>query len=168
MSPEILKTQNRPQVGFVLFWKSHIFPKVGCGRSKLLSHTVRRNVKLFLSMQVYTWTEFPLLICGIWLLKCCILLPTNLRNPKQMCRETCCMTQHNDPELCTVDYVSFSVKSSHFGAILYIFEDNEAVIKMIIKGRSPTLRHVSRTYRVAFDWLLDTINLDPKIQIKYY
>ena len=47
-----------------------------------------------------------------------------------------------------------------------MFEDNEAVIKMIIKGRSPTMRHVSRTHRVALDWLFDRINLDPKIQIK--
>ena len=38
---------------------------------------------------------------------------------------------------------------------------------MIIKGRSPTMRHVSRTHRVAFDWSLDWINLDPVIQIKY-
>ena len=52
-------------------------------------------------------------------------------------------------------------------AMLKIFEDNEAVIKMIIKGRSPTMRHVSRTHRVALDWLFDRINLDPKIQIKY-
>ena len=51
--------------------------------------------------------------------------------------------------------------------MLYIFEDNEAVIKMIIKGRSPTMRHVSRTHRVALDWLFDRINLDPKIQMKY-
>ena len=43
----------------------------------------------------------------------------------------------------------------------------EAVIKMIIKGRSPTMRHVSRSHRVALDWLFDRINLDPKIQIKY-
>ena len=48
-----------------------------------------------------------------------------------------------------------------------MFEDNEAVIKMIIKGRSHTMRHVSRTHRVALDWLFDRINLDPKIQIKY-
>ena len=41
------------------------------------------------------------------------------------------------------------------------------MIKMIIKGRSPTMRHVSRTHRVALDWLFDRINLDPKIQIKY-
>ena len=51
--------------------------------------------------------------------------------------------------------------------MLYIFEDNEAVIKMIIKERSPTMRHVSRTLRIALDWLFDRINLDPKIQIKY-
>ena len=37
---------------------------------------------------------------------------------------------------------------------------------MITKGRSPTMRHVSRTHRVALGWLLDRINLDPKIQIK--
>ena len=48
-----------------------------------------------------------------------------------------------------------------------MFEDNEAVIKMIIKGRSPTMRHVSRTDRVALDWLFDRINLDPIIQIKF-
>ena len=44
---------------------------------------------------------------------------------------------------------------------LYIFEDNEAVIKMMIKGRSPTMRHVSRTHRVAPDRLFDRINSDP-------
>ena len=38
---------------------------------------------------------------------------------------------------------------------------------MIMKGRSPTMRHVSRTHRVALDWLFDRINLDSKIQIKY-
>ena len=47
-----------------------------------------------------------------------------------------------------------------------MFEDNEAVIKMIIKGRNPTMRNVSRTYRVELDWLFDRINLDPEIQLK--
>ena len=41
------------------------------------------------------------------------------------------------------------------------------MIKMITKGRSPTTRHVSRTRRVALDWLFDKRNLEPKIQIKY-
>ena len=48
-----------------------------------------------------------------------------------------------------------------------MFEDNEAVMKMVIKGRSPTMRHVSRIHRVALDWLFDKRNLDSQIQIKY-
>ena len=66
-----------------------------------------------------------------------------------------------------VDFIPSNVNSSRREALLYVFEDNEAVIKMIIKGRSPTVRHVSRTHRVALDWLFDGINSDPKIQIKY-
>ena len=33
---------------------------------------------------------------------------------------------------------------------------------MINEGRSPTMRHVSRTHRVALDWLLDRINFGPQ------
>ena len=66
-----------------------------------------------------------------------------------------------------IDAVPSNVQSARQEALLYVFEDNEAVIKMIMKGRSPTMRHVSRTHRVALDWLFDRINLDPKIQIKY-
>ena len=65
-----------------------------------------------------------------------------------------------------IDCVPSNVQSSHQEALLYVFEDNEAVIKMIMRGRSPTMRHVSRTHRVALDWLFDRINFDPKIQIK--
>ena len=44
-----------------------------------------------------------------------------------------------------IDYVPSNVKSARQEALLFVFEDNEAVIKMIIKGRSLTMRHVSRT-----------------------
>ena len=71
----------------------------------------------------------------------------------------------NDLE--NVDFIPSNVQSSHQEALLYVFEDIEAVIKMIVMGRSPTMRHVSRTHRVALDWLFDRINLDSKIQIKY-
>ena len=70
-------------------------------------------------------------------------------------------------DLDNVGFLSSNVQSSRQEALLYVFEDNEAVIKMIIKGRSPTMRHVSRTHRVALDWLFDRINLDTKIQMKY-
>ena len=61
-----------------------------------------------------------------------------------------------------IDAVPSNVQSVRQEALLYVFEDNEAVIKMIIKGKSPTVRHVSRTHRVALDWLFDRINLDSK------
>ena len=66
-----------------------------------------------------------------------------------------------------MDSVPSNVQSAHQEALLFVLEDNEAVIKMIMTGRSPTMRHVSRTHRVALDWLFGRINLDPKIQIKY-
>ena len=68
-------------------------------------------------------------------------------------------------QLCDVDYVHTNTHSSRIESQLCIFADNEAVIKMFIKGRSPTMWHVSRTDRVAFDWLFDKINsimLTPK------
>ena len=110
--------------------------------------------------------EFPLLIFGTWLLKCCILLPTNLTKSKdnvqgnvlhdtpsrkQTKNQVKTPTQYNDLQLCNVDCVSSNVKSYQTGAMLYNFEDNEAVIKMITKGRSPPVRHVSRTHRIALD-----------------
>ena len=66
-----------------------------------------------------------------------------------------------------IDAVPSNVQSARQEALFYVFEDNKAVIKMIINGGSPTMRHVSRTHRVALDWLFDRINLDSKIQIKY-
>ena len=76
-------------------------------------------------------------------------------------------SQGKTNSLNNIDSVPSNAQSACQEALLYVFEDNEAVIKIIIKGRSPTMRHVSRTHRVALDWLFDRINLDPKIQIKY-
>ena len=70
-------------------------------------------------------------------------------------------------DLSNIDQVPSNAHLSEKESQLYIFEDNEAVIKMIIKGRSPTMRHVSRSHRVALNWLFDRINPDPKVQNKY-
>ena len=97
----------------------------------------------------------------------------NLNRVKQLRTHTSTKpkNQHKQDniDLVHVDHVASNAKLSHSGAMLYIFEDNEAVIKMIIKGRSPRVRHVSRTHRVALDcfFFFYRINLDPKIQIKY-
>ena len=70
-------------------------------------------------------------------------------------------------QLSHVDLVPTNTHSSKGESRLRIFEDSEAMIKKIIEGRSPAMRHVSRTHKVALDWLFYRINLDSKIQIKY-
>ena len=99
-------------------------------------------------------------------------------------RETCCETKPkgNTPTLrrrntSTEMMLNYSmwitspqtqINPSHFEAMLHMNEDNEAVNQDdSIIGRSQTMRHVSRTHRVALDWLFGRISLDPKIQIKY-
>ena len=76
-------------------------------------------------------------------------------------------TNHTDEYLTNIDHLPSNGTHSGSNAMLYVFEDNEAVMKMVIKGRSPTMRHVFLTHRLALDWLFDRINLDSKIQIRY-
>ena len=54
-----------------------------------------------------------------------------------------------------IDHFSSNTIHSGAGAMLYVLKDNVAAIKKIIKGRNPTMRHVSRTHRVALGWLFD-------------
>ena len=111
--------------------------------------------------------------CGIWSLKCRERLTEYQNQPKRAHGK---LVQHSQApkikqvldqnvDLSNADQVPVNAHLSEKES-LYIFEDNEAVIKMIIKSRSPTLRHVSCT-RVAVDGLFDRTNLDAKIQIKY-
>ena len=65
-------------------------------------------------------------------------------------------------QLSNVDHVPTDTHFVQGEFQLFIFEDNEIVIKIIIKGRSPTMRHLSRIHSVTLDWLFDRINLEPK------
>ena len=65
-------------------------------------------------------------------------------------------------QLSHLDYVTTNANSCQNESQLYILEDNEAVIKLIIEGRSPTMRHVSRTHRVALDWAVRQNQLGPQ------
>ena len=59
------------------------------------------------------------------------------------------------------------VRFSHQEALLYVFEDNEAVIKMIIKGRSHTIDMFPEPKELLLIGCSIESLLDPKIQIKY-
>ena len=156
-----------------------MFQSVGCVRNKLQFRTVQQNLKSFP-------LDAGLRLDGITALDLRDLIVTVLGNTNQSnkARGDLCPNQRevrSTPhtlqkrkqshgminDLHNVDFIPSNVNSSHQEAVLYVFEDNEAVIKMIIKGRSPTMRNLTRTHRVALDWLFDRINLDPKIQIKH-
>ena len=87
------------------------------------------------------------------------IVKSNMHNPIPI--------KHTNVSPTNIDNIPTNTRNSWSSAMFYVFEDNEAVIKMIMKGRRPTMRHVSRTHKVALDWLFDRINLDPKIQIRY-
>ena len=175
---ETLKTQNQHQERSCVFSEvTRWCQKVGCARNRLQFHTVLQKLKSHLSMQVYAWTVFPLSLFGIWWLKYFVPSRTKQKDPRESYGETCqqsssqpCMTppqsKHFNVIPTNIDHCPPNSENSDSSAMLYVFEDNEAVTKMIIKCRSYTMRHVSRTHRVVLDWLFDRINLDPKIQIR--
>ena len=122
---------------------------------------------LFRWMLVCEWMDCLLLIFRMYVHR---TVPKHQPTPQQARRDTPKPKQKGNrdvDQLSPVDCVTTNAHSSQGESQLYIFEDNEAVIKMFNNSRSPTMRHVSGTHRVALDWLFDRINLDRKIQIKY-
>ena len=166
--------------GLLCIFGSHTFVPISrmCNKQTSVSHssTEAEIISLDAGLRIH---GVPALELWNLFLKCFILPQTNSATPKIKHRETCRViphqtstpktepTQHDNIDLNNVDCVPSNVKFFRFGAMLYTFGCNEAVITMIIKGRSPTMGHVSRTHRVALDWLLDRTKVDPKIQIKY-
>ena len=69
--------------------------------------------------------------------------------------------------LANVDYVPPSLPMAQGLTKLILMEDNDAVIKMTIKGRSPNMRHVARVHRVDLHWLFERIRNHPGIEIRW-
>ena len=70
-------------------------------------------------------------------------------------------------ELLGIYFVPTNIKLSSGRAKLFMLEDNEAVIKMTIKMRSPQMKHISRTHRICIDSLFEIIDQDPGCFIRY-
>lgn len=89
---------------------------------------------------------------------------TSSKQPEKVIKE---FKQDEKSLLSNVDYVPPSLPPLDGQGKLIVLEDNDAVIKMTVKGRSPNLRHVPRTHRVDLDWLFERIREDPGISIRY-
>ena len=66
-----------------------------------------------------------------------------------------------------VDVVPPSLPYSKGNSRLYMFEGNEPVIKMSIKERAPQFRHIPRTHRIKYAWVLERLKNDRSIFLKY-
>ena len=66
-----------------------------------------------------------------------------------------------------IDHVPPTLPPLTSNARLVCLEDNDAAIKMILKGRTNKMRHVTRTHRIDLDWLFNVIREDPGVSIKY-
>ena len=69
--------------------------------------------------------------------------------------------------LSDVDFVPPSLPPLNGHGKLIVLEGNEAVIKMTIKGRSTSVRHIQRTHRVNLDWLFERFLNDKGMRIRY-
>ena len=182
---EILKTQKSTSGGLMCIYGSHhtfVPISLDLQETNICLTQFNWSWDSFSWCKVYTWMRFHFLIFENWLLKCFILHLTNKRNPKTEYRETCCVTpikqahpqtkpkfqsSHDTLELSNVDYVSSNANSSQFGAMLQIFEDKEAVIKMIIKSRKSNNETRIQNPQ-SCSWVVVWQNQSgSKIQIKY-
>ena len=170
---EILRIQNLHRVEHCAFLGIHTFVPISwmCKKQTSVSHSSTESEIISLDAGLRL-DGIPAL--DLWDLIVAVLGSTNqshkeqgdlLKNTREVCSPPHTIHKRKQSQrvindLDNNDFIPSNVQSSHQEALLYVFEDNEAVIKMIIKGRSPTMRHVSRTHRVALDWLFDRINLD--------
>ena len=162
-----LKTQNQHQAEFCAFLEvEHLCRSVGCASKQTsVSHSSAESEIISLDAGL---RMDGLLALDLWDLVIEVLRTTpELPKPTEACmRETGAKIQSTrkgqNVDLSNVDQVPSNAHLSEKESQLNMFEDNEAVIKMIIKGRSPTMRHVSSTHRVALDWLFDRINFGRK------
>ena len=146
-----------------------------CNKQTAVSHSSTEPEVISLDA-VSAWTVSPLLTNGIQFLIFCTdhQLPPARRNLRFVfsvrnitkIRERWKNTNVGR-KVFARDWVDLNAEISLHSDLLYIFENNEAVKKMITKGSSPTIRHVSRTHKVALDLSPDRINVDPSIQVTY-
>ena len=66
-----------------------------------------------------------------------------------------------------IDYVPPSLPDISNRISMIIMEDNDAVIKMTIKVRAPTMRHMQRTHRIDVDSFFENIHEMQGLMIKY-
>ena len=134
---EISRTQNQPQVDTLCIFGSHSFVPISwmCKKQTSVSHSSRESEIISLDGGLRL-DGFPAL--DLWDLIVKVLEKTNQNHDRTEKPVVCLDKNHVRQQsrgvinvLDNVDLVPSNVRSSHQDALFYVFEDNEAVIKMI-------------------------------------
>ena len=152
------------------FWKSNICsPSVGCARSKRQYPTVLQNRKSFRCMLGLRMDGLPAL--DLWDVVIELLRSTNsIKTHTTQRRATDARQEpvretHPKPNKRETEMLSSCRMWTTFPQTHILLKASLSGT-FFVKGRRPTMRHVSRTHRVALGCLTE-INMDSKIQIKY-
>ena len=157
---EILRTQKSTSRGTLSVFGSHTFVPISwmCKKQTSVSHSSTEAEIISLDAGLRLDGSLALELWGSIVSVFGNTTQTTERTGRPVITDRSQKSQRKINVMENIDSVPSNVQSSRQEALLYVFEDNEAVIKMIIKGRSPTMRHFSRTHRVALDCLFDRIN----------
>ena len=153
--------QNQRQVvDHAYLDRTRVFPSHGCARSKPQILTSLPSLKLFRLTRAYVWMIYELFNFGSVCWK---------HDPVSQSRETLSVIDVSFTfwQLCLWVHRPRSAEHSQQLSLnqLSIIEDNAAMIQMINKGRSPKVRHVTRTHGVDLEWLSEQMILDHSIFI---
>ena len=96
-----------------------------------------------------------------------VVSPSQLLDAKASAKELPAYRRYDAVSLEYCDYVPPSLPMLLHNTKMVFMQDNDAVIKMVIKCRSPALKHVARTHRINLDWLFERIRMDPCIFGRY-
>ena len=110
------------------------------------------------------WEGFPAFIVGLKAFLSALVsgkLGGTLANPKPA------WSTYDRISLERVDWVPPSLPHVGANTRMISVRDNDAVIKMVVKARAPTLKHVARTHRIDLDWLFERLNADPSVFGRY-
>ena len=133
-------------MSIIRFWKSYICSnKLDCVRNRLpflTTQTVLDRIDLRLD---------GMFALELWDLKLYLFLEEIYRISDRYRKS------HKIDAMKDIDSVLSNVQSARQEALMCVFEYKEVVIEMILKGRSPIMRHASRNHRVVLDWLFDRI-----------
>ena len=135
------KIPNQRQAESCAFLEArHLSQLLDLQESRQLCHTAAPKQKLSHYMLVWDWKGVPEV--NLW----------DMHNTRRH-KTKSLMTDKRETD--SIDSVPPNPQISSQRAVLFRFEEYDVVIKMIIKGRSPPIRHISRTRRVNPDWLGD-------------